>query len=444
MPIVSISPITNNDIQQALDNSISEIGGLEQFIEGKEKIIIKVNGVHFSSHSYTSPEFIDAFLVTLINIGVDPKKIYIIESCTQGAFTRIVFKVTKIIDIIKKHKINVIYLDEEPSVPYVFGEKGPEQYEQGFPRFVFDELITNREKNAFFNLPRLKCHWWDYMTGTLKNQLGLLHDKFKKERHHDKHFQRIVDINVAVSPDAHFIDGITAVARGPTPPEIYIERDVHPANIVIAGIDPVAVDTVASRILGYDPIEDEIIHINLANKVGLGEMVFDNINVKGNWNLFGSWENRKEWQLPYKGADIFPPKTHWVEGTERDCWPGCLGLSRVALETIYSDHQDKNPEFTIVQGKGLTEEDVSGMKGAIVLFGSCAINDVGDFIHKNYRKVYQIDLGGDLGGIIDVFRRVLGLSTLEMVPMNPVKAFILLMKAKLHGLDASHPPIFGD
>ncbi|MCG3219418.1 MAG: DUF362 domain-containing protein, partial [Candidatus Heimdallarchaeota archaeon] len=162
MSIVSISPITNKDIQQALENSITELGGLEQFISGKEKVIIKINGVHFSSHSYTSPEFIDAFLTILINAGVDPRKIYIIESCTQGAFTRIVFKVAKIINVIKKHKINVVYLDEEPSEPYVFGEKGPEQYEQGFPRFVVNELITNREKNVFFNLPRLKCHWWDY------------------------------------------------------------------------------------------------------------------------------------------------------------------------------------------------------------------------------------------------------------------------------------------
>ena len=50
-------------------------------------------------------------------------------------------------------------------------------------------------------------------------------------------------------------------------------------NLVIAGIDPVAVDTVGTTIMGIEP--SEVKHLVLAEKKGLGTCNLENITILG-------------------------------------------------------------------------------------------------------------------------------------------------------------------
>jgi uncharacterized protein (DUF362 family) len=84
----------------------------------------------------------------------------------------------------------------------------------------------------------------------------------------------IVEINLLRKPDFVVIDGILAgEGNGPT------NNDPVDAQIVFAGCDAMAVDTIASYFMGFTP--QKLPHLKLAAKNGLGEYRVENIETVG-------------------------------------------------------------------------------------------------------------------------------------------------------------------
>jgi uncharacterized protein (DUF362 family) len=84
----------------------------------------------------------------------------------------------------------------------------------------------------------------------------------------------IVEINLLRKPDFVVIDGIIAgEGNGPT------ANDPVDAQIVFAGADVMAVDTIASYFMGFNP--QNIPHLKLAAENGLGEYRMERIQVAG-------------------------------------------------------------------------------------------------------------------------------------------------------------------
>ena len=84
----------------------------------------------------------------------------------------------------------------------------------------------------------------------------------------------IVKINLLRKPDFVVVDGILAgEGYGPT------SNDPVDAQIVFAGSDVMAVDTIASYFMGFNP--QNIPHLKLAAENGLGEYRMENIEVAG-------------------------------------------------------------------------------------------------------------------------------------------------------------------
>ena len=139
---VLVTPINNPE------GTITKI--LKNFniqLEGK-KVFVKINAVDFRRGSYTSPKTIAAAIDSLYNLGAD--KVFVMENSTQGNFTRLVFKVTGIIDVIKEKGAKAIYLDEEKSVRVKIGE-----YEVDFPKVVYN--IINDDSSFYLqSLRRLR------------------------------------------------------------------------------------------------------------------------------------------------------------------------------------------------------------------------------------------------------------------------------------------------
>ncbi|HNR42903.1 MAG TPA: DUF362 domain-containing protein [Bacteroidales bacterium] len=126
------------------------------------------------------------------------------------------------------------------------------------------------EVDLIISLPKLKNHELVYFTGAIKNTLGLV-PGFSKAKLHARYQDResfsrfLVDLNERVTPHFFLMDGIMGMeGRGP--------GQGTPANtgVLIGSENPLALDIIASEIIGYNPWDIPTNRIALARAVWLG------------------------------------------------------------------------------------------------------------------------------------------------------------------------------
>lgn len=147
------------------------------------------------------------------------------------------------------------------------------------PDFFLDKNIVH--------LPTVKTHMYTTTTGAMKNAFGGLLSKYRHYTHSWIH-ETLVDL-LAIQKEIH--PGIIAIMDGTTAGDGAGPRMVIPMekNIILASADQVAIDAVAAKLMGFDPME--IKYINLAHEQGLGvgdpreiEIVGDDISNE-NWGF---------------------------------------------------------------------------------------------------------------------------------------------------------------
>jgi hypothetical protein len=116
------------------------------------------------------------------------------------------------------------------------------------------------------HLPTVKCHMYTTTTGAMKNAFGGLLSSRRHYTHTWIH-ETLVDL-LAIQQEIHpgifaVMDGTTA-GNGPGP------RTMTPEvkNVILASADQVAIDAVAAKMMGFDPLQ--IDYIRLAHERGLG------------------------------------------------------------------------------------------------------------------------------------------------------------------------------
>jgi uncharacterized protein (DUF362 family) len=117
---------------------------------------------------------------------------------------------------------------------------------------------TVRGVDFLVSMPKLKTHHWAGVTLSLKNMFGVIPGScygWPKNILHWAGIDRaILDINAAVRPDFAIVDGIIGMeGNGP------IQGVSKAAGVLIAGDDPVAVDSTSARLMGLAP--EKINHI---------------------------------------------------------------------------------------------------------------------------------------------------------------------------------------
>jgi len=108
--------------------------------------------------------------------------------------------------------------------------------------------------DLIISVPKFKNHELVYFTGAIKNTLGIV-PGFNKAKQHALHQDRngfgefLVDLNEAVTPDYFLMDGIMGM-EGPGPGKGFpIE-----IGLLLGSTNPLAVDLIATRIAGYNPL----------------------------------------------------------------------------------------------------------------------------------------------------------------------------------------------
>ncbi len=156
------------------------------------------------------------------------------------------------------------------------------------------------EADVFITVPVLKTHKAQ-LTNALKNQIGIApstkygfsktggvpQDDYAHQLVHRSDLPRdwideeVVDLCSIADIDLVVVDALVTLERGKSAirdTQGNITNKIR-LNTIMAGTDPVAVDHVGARLIGLNP--DDVCHITLAEKVGLGTNDADFIDIVG-------------------------------------------------------------------------------------------------------------------------------------------------------------------
>ncbi len=153
-------------------------------------------------------------------------------------------------------------------------------------RFIGENIV---------HLPTVKTHIFTTTTGAMKNAFGGLLNEHRHWTHPVIH-ETLVDL-LMIQKKIHrgvfaVMDG-TFAGDGPGPRCMI----PHVKNVLLASADQVAIDAVAAKLMGFDPMKD-IKFIRLAHEQGLGcgdvrdiELVGDVDAASEVWNFEGPFKN---------------------------------------------------------------------------------------------------------------------------------------------------------
>ena len=233
-------------------------------LSGWHKVLIKVNFITvetWETGATTDPIVVEAIIKRLKNL---PVEIYVVESDATMTNADKAFEVTGMKEMCERNGVeclNLRHVKDRVKVDIPHG--------QALKSITVPRIVT---ESAIISAAKLKTHNSTSVTLGMKNMFGLLPDKLKGKYHMRGISTVIVDINSVLKPTLTVIDGFVAMeGRGPVGGKP-VEMD-----LIIAGSDPVATDSTACRIMGFDP--HEVSHVRKAYERGLGNI--DDIQVLG-------------------------------------------------------------------------------------------------------------------------------------------------------------------
>ncbi|MHB8791989.1 MAG: DUF362 domain-containing protein [Thermoleophilia bacterium] len=143
--------------------------------------------------------------------------------------------------------------------------------------FIFAARLA-LESDVIVTLPKLKTHASTWYTGAVKNMFGAVATKTRKYAHtlatYERFSSSIVDIYSVMQPRLAIMDAVVGMeGEGPR------HGSPKKAGLILASKDPVALDAVASKIIGFDPME--IYTTRNATARGFGNGNLDEIEVLG-------------------------------------------------------------------------------------------------------------------------------------------------------------------
>jgi uncharacterized protein (DUF362 family) len=228
------------------------------------RVLIKVNFITdetWDTGATTDPMVVEAIIMRLRDLSAE---VYVVESDATMTSADKAFQVTGMKEMCQRNGVECLNLRHVKDRVKIAIPNGEALQSIEVPRIVTESAIISAAK--------LKTHTSTKVTLGMKNMFGLLPDKFKAKYHMKGISRVIVDINTVLKPALTIIDGFVGMeGRGPTG-GIPVKMD-----LIIAGTDVVATDAIASRVMGFEPME--VAHIRKAFEKGLGNV--DDIEVLG-------------------------------------------------------------------------------------------------------------------------------------------------------------------
>ena len=181
------------------------------------------------------------------------------EGCGSG-LTADAYRQNGYEKLAQSHNIRLIDFNQEKAV-LVKNPKALAVKEFYIPQIVLDAFVIS--------VPVLKDHSFTKTTIAMKNMFGIAPSDYysgswnKSKLHHPSTDKAVVDICMYKKPDLCVVDAVVALTG------MHLSGTPATFNTLLAGFDPVAVDTVGSQMLGHEP--EDVDYLNLAQGL-VGDM----------------------------------------------------------------------------------------------------------------------------------------------------------------------------
>ena len=310
MAVVSV--VQNENVQQAVQEAIGLLGGIESFVQPNDKVVIKPNLVFAlpsDSGFTTDPRVIQAIIELCKSVNFSDVTI---AEGSGGTDTKLAFERCGYSELARRYDVKLIDLNECQST-VVEVPDGKSLREIAVPNIIL-------ESDVLINVPKLKLYKprpgsrnWSSLS--VKNLLGAIpgqgeysqtkpsefpievsrefwtpegkfflphHRKWwsptgERKRIHANLPEGIADLNTVIQPSLNIIDAITVshdidmtITRGESPLEL---------NTILASRDPLALDCIAIKIGGLNLFE--ISYLKRAAERSIGESDYKLIQTVG-------------------------------------------------------------------------------------------------------------------------------------------------------------------
>lgn len=237
---------TGDNVAEAVWRAIGLLGGMSAILAGRPTAILKPNfvaGRPARTGATTNLDVLAAVADAVHDAGARP---YLCESPGTEFDFAATYKILDLEEFCRHHDIGIIGPVRQWTIVRPRGAR----------RLKHFHVPAQLQEACLINLPVLKTHVVSGISVAMKNLMGLLPREDRRAMHTLGIQQCIVDMNLGIRPDLHIVDGsIGQEGDGP----LY-GRQAN-LGVLLAGKDSLAVDLVASRIIGVDP--KEIGHLRL-------------------------------------------------------------------------------------------------------------------------------------------------------------------------------------
>lgn len=271
--IVRCEDYSPDRVRAAVGDAVALLGGAERFFRPGERTLLKPNlcaAQPPEAAATTHPAVIRAVYELAVAVGADP---YVGENpvgFSGGNRTAAILEATGVAELIRQQAIRWVKLERAGAV-----RARNRVGDVDLPIYISRPAL----EWPVINLPKFKTHSLAVMTGAIKNLWGTLPGRSKRQFHvlapqSDRFAQILVDVCEMVNPRLTIMDAVVGMeGEGP------VGGRPRQVGVIIAGTDPVAVDTVATVMMNLPP---ELVHtIRVAAERGLGSMELGEIEIAG-------------------------------------------------------------------------------------------------------------------------------------------------------------------
>jgi uncharacterized protein (DUF362 family) len=255
-----------------------------------------------NSGATTSPELVEGIIEYFQSKGY--MDIRILEGSWIGDRTDRAFKVCGYEEISKRYGVPLVDLQNDRSTKYMV---------DGLELNICSKM---KEIDYLINVPVLKGHCQTNITCALKNIKGCIPNSEKRRFHAMGLHKPIAYLNKAIKQHLIIVDGIMG--------DLNFEEGGNPVrmNRILAGFDPVLIDSYAASLLGFDL--EEIPYIKIAENIGVGNT---------NWSHSNIIEFNKDQSAVINASTGYIKQfAKYIE--ERDACSACYGSLIHALDRL--------------------------------------------------------------------------------------------------------------
>ncbi|HZD59859.1 MAG TPA: DUF362 domain-containing protein [Anaerolineae bacterium] len=250
--VVSISKCDSYaraEVVKSLERVLKPLGGIDAFVKPGDTVLLKINllrSAHPDKAVTTHPMLLEA----LVNIVKEVGGIPVIGDSPGGPNTHKQVKkmitATGVAEVCERTGAEFVLFDRD-----TVRIQSPEG--KLYTSFTVGRIV--RDADVIVSLPKLKTHGFMKFTGAVKVLFGVI-PGLEKAQFHLKVPDRmdfadmLLDIYLAVRPSLSIMDAVIGMEgdgpSGGTPRHI---------GAILAGTDAVALDFIASKIIGFDPLD---------------------------------------------------------------------------------------------------------------------------------------------------------------------------------------------